>query len=138
MNIIAKHTRKYIEEKHLQINLPFIHSFPKSCCEIVTILLGKVYYEINKKHNINIISGYDRDEDECHYWLTVNDLVFDITADQFSEIEFPIYGDRNEFIFNKFSLIEKHEIIDIFKNNSIYLENKYEIDQLSLDIIKTK
>lgn len=73
------------------IDLPFFHSFPTNCCESSSIFLGKFLADRYPNSTVLIVRGANS-ASEQHFWVEINGLVFDITADQYTNILAPIYG----------------------------------------------
>jgi len=137
MREVAMKARQYLADNHNDINLPFIYAFPKNCCELTSIILCKILYNLEPEKNIFLIEGYDRDENEHHYWVIADNLNLDITANQFNGVEAPLYGEENKYIIGKFNIIEKIQAAKVFANNDIYISNEAEITRLVDNIITT-
>jgi len=59
------------------------HHFPRGCCVITSHLLARyLIRDCVVKDVVNIVHG-DHPQDGGHYWVQINDLIIDITADQF-------------------------------------------------------
>ncbi len=78
--------------------IPFIHDFPKGACEITSYIYAKLLHEQMPCKDIKLVSGsYDG---ESHYWVNVNDLVYDLTFDQFKEVDEPLFEAATDSITN--------------------------------------
>lgn len=137
MHEIEKKTRSYLESNCNYIHLPFINSFPDNCCELSSIILCKVLITLDSDKDMFLMAGYDREEDESHYWIINDNSIIDITADQFDNIKEPLYGEQNNFIINKFKSVEKIPVASVFSNNDLYINNEAEITNLSNKIISS-
>ncbi len=60
--------------------IPFIHSFPKNSCEYTSYFLAKIYKE-NFGCKSLVVNGTCGGEE--HYWVEVDDKIYDITIGQF-------------------------------------------------------
>ena len=75
-------------------NLPYVHSFPKSSCELVSAFLAVA---IEDKYNgslVRVAKAYCRANNEWHFWIEVGDLVLDATAHQFTAYQHPLVCPR--------------------------------------------
>lgn len=66
--------------------------FPRNCCEIASLILGKILIDEYPEKEIVMVKA-ERAEHGRHFWLKAEEKIFDITADQFEEIELPIIGE---------------------------------------------
>lgn len=73
-------------EKHI----PFVHNYPKNCCELISVHLGLVLEAANPEKNVKVVRAYSHKTDEWHYWVEMDGLVFDFTAHQFEEHKQPL------------------------------------------------
>jgi len=69
----------------------FGHSYPKNCCESVSLILTYLLEEKYQLDTVTIIQGTRREVDEHHYWVIADDLIYDLTAHQFPG-QSPIIG----------------------------------------------
>ena len=72
------------------LDAPFVRSYPENCCELVSIHLGLTLQAANSESEVEIVRAYNRDNDEWHYWVEMNNLVFDLTAHQFEGYKKPL------------------------------------------------
>ena len=108
-------------KKHKQsIDLPFIHQFPNSCCEISTIILAVKLINTIPELNLYIVSGYDHPKNKWHFWIEVGENVIDITAGQFPNVGKPILGSPNPALLKKFCDIEKKIANEFLDSNDMY------------------
>ena len=82
--------------------------FPQNCCVITSHLLARYlirYCEVNRA--VSIVHGA-HPKDGWHFWVEVDDLVIDITSDQFDESDGKqvIVGATNWH--NKCCILDKH------------------------------
>lgn len=62
---------------------PKLENFPKNCCGVAASLLAK-FLSVNDCGEFVIESG-ERANNELHHWLRQDELIVDITADQFPD-----------------------------------------------------
>lgn len=92
----------YLDDK----KLPYFYSFPINSCQGASIILAVFLYftdELNK--DVKIVRGESLDHIQ-HYWVTTQGRLYDLTIDQFSDIEFTPkiatkYSNLKELIINK-------------------------------------
>lgn len=131
---LADKTKQYLISQRETLDLPFINNFPFSCCEISSLILGKIINEICKNKDILLVEGYDRENDEYHFWLEVDSVVVDITSNQFST-DHKGCGAR-EYVENKFSDTEKTLFSDVILNNALMVNNHEKIQHVTNEIKK--
>jgi len=110
--------RKLFELAEGNIDLPYFTGFPTNACEGASLFLGAILKEKFATSHIEYLKGYD-ENGAIHFWLEVDDLVFDITADQFPEIESPLFGATHQSLADIYSDIERQEITDAFKASDV-------------------
>jgi hypothetical protein len=76
----------------------FGHSYPKNSCESVSLILTYLLEEKYQLDTVTIIQGTRRDVDEHHYWVIVDDLIYDLTVHQFPG-QSPIIGGQTHTPF---------------------------------------
>lgn len=69
---------------------PFSHSFPRNCCESVSLILTYLFEEKYGLDDVRIVKGTKRGY-EHHLWVMVGDLIYHLTAHQFPRRK-PIIG----------------------------------------------
>ncbi len=84
--------------------IPFIHSFPKYCCEHASYLLAKIFSE-HYGGDILVVKGTCCGEE--HFWVEVDGSIFDITIGQFHKQPEHVMGKAIEDIP---SLVAEHKI----------------------------
>lgn len=115
---ISQKIRKLFELAQGSIDFPYFSGFPKNACEGASLFLGATLKEKYPESHIEYIKGYD-ENGAIHFWLEVNAMVFDITADQFPEIEPPLFGVDHQPLASICRDIEKQEISDAFKASDV-------------------
>lgn len=118
---LADKAEQYLMSQRATLDLPFIHNFPFSCCEISSLILGKIINDAFNNKDILLVKGYDRENDEYHFWLEVDSVVVDITSSQFSANHKGF--DAREHVENKFSDTEKILFSDVILNNELMVNN---------------
>lgn len=73
-----------------KIEAPFIHGFPQSCCELISVHLGLMLEKANPHQKVQVVKAYNRSSDEWHFWVEVDSLVLDLTAHQFGQHSEPL------------------------------------------------
>jgi hypothetical protein len=117
----AKSLRTYLEDNFNNIKLPFIHKFPRDCCEVTTLIFALAISKNKLSSTYVIAKGYDRANDAWHYWLESEGNIIDITADQFGRDL--LFGSNENWNHNKFSDYELIDPIKFISNNEIFLAN---------------
>lgn len=74
--------------------LPFVHSYPRSSCEVVSALLALTLQRRHKESSIEVAMGYNRTNNEWHFWIEVGNTVVDATAHQFPQFQEPLVTSR--------------------------------------------
>ncbi|WP_286154467.1 hypothetical protein [Thomasclavelia cocleata] len=128
--IKAKQNREF-DKKDRMFN------FPSGCCDDACDLLAFYFYDkfkINTKQVNGIYRGDNYYDTTNHVWLIVNDIIIDITADQFSTLIKHVNG----IYVGTDSMFYKH-LEDIkFQNNynikgNLRLWNDYQIISKYID-----
>ena len=73
-----------------------LNRFPAGCCGFASkLLLQWLYYEEQLAGGFGVNGSFpnpiDPEWPSTHFWLEVDDLIIDITADQFDDFKIPIY-----------------------------------------------
>lgn len=92
--------------------IPFLHNFPKDCCEHASYLLGAVIKELYPDISVLLVSGKYKNIN--HFWLQVDNLLYDLTIDQFPGVSVPLIGayGNNQHTTS----INTSNIVDSFSN----------------------
>lgn len=114
----SQKVRKLFELAQGNIDLPYFSGFPKNACEGASLFLGAILKEKSPESHIEYLKGHD-ENGAIHFWLEIDAMVFDITADQFPEIEFPLFGVTNQPLASTYSDIERQEISGAFKASDV-------------------
>ncbi len=91
---VAQIFRSIYENEMEKLEITYFSSFPKNCCEGASFFFGLYIMYKFPNSTIEIVKGTNDSpaDSECHIWVEVDGLVFDLTADQFEGIDEPIYG----------------------------------------------
>ncbi|QRV23826.1 hypothetical protein [Marinomonas foliarum] len=131
MNSLVKFSeeiRLVFEQNKDHIDLPFFYSFPVNSCESSACIHGVFLKDKFPNIKIEVLHGYNEDNDENHYWLEIDGLVFDITCDQFDGVSMPIYGYLTHPMSDYFNHVERFTIIDFVIN---YLDAVVDVEVFS-------
>ena len=90
--------------------IPFLHKFPKGCCEYASYLLGAVVKKLHPNSNVLLVTGKYKNTD--HFWLLIDGLLFDLTIDQFPSVSKPLIGAHSENLHT--TSISTNNIVDSF------------------------
>lgn len=102
----AKDLRLVFENTHNEldeIGIPFFYSFPKNSCQGASVYLSLFLTWIFPDASISVVKGSNRKRDEHHYWVELNNEVYDLTNDQFDDwlgeryhgLDLPVYAEKN-------------------------------------------
>ncbi|MCU7974890.1 hypothetical protein L5M43_06300 [Shewanella sp. SW36] len=110
------------------IELPHFYNFPRNCCEGTSIYFAFLAMQLFPSANVEVVHAWNLD-DEHHYWVDIDGLVFDLTADQFDECNAPIIGDAQSPLSQMFPIYERsfasvaicdYDAIDEDSKNLVY------------------
>ena len=129
LQAIEFHSKQFREalEKCPKNLLPIgFRDFPRGSCGDASLLLAK-YLQNMKCGMFDFVCGEISENDEhgfqTHAWLQRNDLIIDITADQFEEIESSVIITRNRSWYERFEIeithIADYDIYDGFTRASL-------------------
>jgi hypothetical protein len=106
---LSKSIRIFFETYKDEIEMQGFTAFPKNSCQGASLLLGMMLREKFPSSKIAYVKGADINS-FCHYWLEVDGLVFDITADQFEGLSQPVYGDAHQPLIEIFPILSRKPI----------------------------
>lgn len=75
--------------------------FPHGCCGIVCCLLTKYLFDENICEKIDYVNGtyyYDDGDSQAHTWLQLDDIIIDITGDQFEFHNIPLKNTNRVYV----------------------------------------
>ena len=93
---------------------PFSHSYPRNCCESVSMIFSYLLEEKYGLPDIAIIRGTKPRLHEHHFWVRAAGLLYDLTAHQFPRRR-PILGVERHALFASFPehrAIHEHGFVD--------------------------
>ena len=91
---------------------PFVHSYPRSCCELISVHLGLILESANPGKMVEIVQAYNRGSNKWHYWVEMESLVFDLTAHQFEQFRGPLVCTKPNPLEMRFPDIERISVSD--------------------------
>lgn len=74
--------------------LPFMHSFPRNCCEVACAVLAKVLSDKYNDAKVVVVCGTIHASASHHYWIEVGDTVVDPTTSQFEDMPQALVCDK--------------------------------------------
>lgn len=85
---LSQNIREILEKNHKKLDsmgFPFFFDFPKNCCQGASLLLGLEAQKHFLNSHINIVLGSTRkaEERQYHYWVEIDNKIYDLTIDQF-------------------------------------------------------
>jgi hypothetical protein len=134
LKTLAKKLRSYFEVNCRDLELHIVSRFPKNSCETSSLVLGKILCDEFPEKEILLVKGTNTKKYEMHFWVEAGGHTFDITADQFSGIEGPIYGPASSKIYKRFNYIEKMKISEALAINSFATGCTAEFERISKEI----
>jgi hypothetical protein len=102
----AERVLEFFIHDELASQLPFMHSFPKNSCEVVSALLAEVLAAKYPDAEVVRICATTADGREQHFWVEVGNKVVDPTSRQF-DTEMPLVCDCPSPLVRMFSNIER-------------------------------
>lgn len=90
--------------------------FPKNSCEGASRVFGYLVKNLHLNADVQVIKGYCYSKNEYHYWTLVNELVYDLTCDQFDEFSSVILGEERTPLSEEFNNTEIFIGENIFDN----------------------
>lgn len=120
VEIMAFFQRNRTEES---FEYPFSFSYPKNCCESVSLILTYLIEEKYGLENVTIIKGTKPRTYEHHFWVMVGDWNYDLTAHQFSRRK-PIIGVLHHSLFFSFrdwkiehgrDFVDRNEVVSLYR-----------------------
>jgi len=107
---LAIRIREYIQSNRSGIDAPFIQGFPRNCCESASMILGVIFDRCYPDKQIQLIESKAIFEQGMHFWIEVDELVYDITCDQFSRFSGPIIGGSRSSLSHYFSVFAETSV----------------------------
>jgi len=125
---LAIKTREFLVNNCKTVDLHMVGRFPFNSCETTSLLLGKAISDIHPSKEVLYVDGSCKNGKGRHFWIEVDGLCFDLTADQFKNIKLPFFGvDQNEH--SKYFLADtKSNIEEQFESNDFYTSKVEQFD----------
>ena len=95
---------------------PGSFQFPKDSCEGASRVFAHIAGLSFPQCKVELIEGYDFPNNERHYWVLVDNMVYDLTCDQFDGFTKPILGESGTPLSTKYCDLEVHSGDDIYQN----------------------
>ena len=83
------------------LDYPFAYSYPRNCCESVSIIFSHLLEEKYGLTDVKIVRGTKPQKYEHHFWVRTGGLLYDLTAHQFPQRQ-PILGVVQHSLFASF------------------------------------
>ncbi|AXF77165.1 hypothetical protein LU604_03510 [Erwinia tracheiphila] len=136
----AKDLRLVFENTHNEldeIGIPFFYSFPKNSCQGASVYLSLFLTWIFPDASISVVKGSNRKRDEHHYWVELNNEVYDLTNDQFDDwlgeryhgLDLPVYAEKKHPLRNYFFYKEREPAIYAYATFCTVHANVEEVDK---------
>ncbi|WP_229668169.1 hypothetical protein [Stakelama pacifica] len=93
---------------------PFSHSYPRNCCESVSMIFSYLLEDKYALPDVTIIRGTKPRLHEHHFWVRAAGSLYDLTAQQFPG-RLPILGVERHALFASFPehrAIHEHGFVD--------------------------
>lgn len=103
----AIQTEAFFRREEQVHSLPYVHSFPKSSCELVSAFLAVAIKDKYNDSLIRVVKAYCWTNNQWHFWIEVADLVLDATAHQFTEYKHPLICPRPSPLEMRYPDIER-------------------------------
>jgi hypothetical protein len=138
IHLIASKVRTLLEAYPLEKRPIGMQTFPQGACGDSSLILGSILYEMGFT-SIKYICGTRGSHDDStwrtHAWIRLDDLVIDITADQFEDVSDPVIVTKNSLWHNQFEIDDfnnrdfKHWYCQLNELNGVFGHVKYKILQ---------
>jgi hypothetical protein len=106
------------------LSYPFCNSYPENCCESVSLIFTFLLEEKYGLKNVMIVKGTDR-RHAHHLWVMVGDLIYDLTAHQFTGRK-PVIGALvDQFLLREYSdwsieegrdFVDRAEVVALYRS----------------------
>jgi len=108
--------------------LHIIGRFPFNSCETTALLLGRAIKNQYPLKEVLFVDGNCKIGKDRHFWIEVDALCYDLTADQFKNIKRPFFGVTINYHSQFFLGSSKVEIETQFENNDFYTSKVEQFD----------
>ena len=134
---LAIKTRKFLVKNCGDLDLHMVGRFPFNSCETTALLLGKAIKNLYPSKEVLFVDGNCKNGKGRHFWIEVDELCFDLTADQFKNIKLPFFGVAINQHSQFFSSSSKVDIEIQFENNDFYTSKVEQFDLYIKNITST-
>ena len=122
---LASDLREILENTHVKLDsmgFPHFSDFPVNSCQGGSILLGLEASQNFSTSKVEIVLGSTRKRDVHHYWVEIDNKVYDLTIDQFSSLidkkyqcpTKPVYAAKKHPLRNYFFYKKRYAPIEAF------------------------
>lgn len=127
--------RRAILTSYISTYFEWFKSFPRGCCKESSLLLGKFLHDFNIGL-FYIISG--ERSGSSHIWLKKDNLIVDITGDQFEDMPIDVYVGYDSYFHSTFTTLRDAEAYDAVFNdmntNDYNLKGAYDKILLNMNL----
>ncbi|USD39496.1 hypothetical protein [Ferrimonas sp. SCSIO 43195] len=115
---LANEMRSIFEQARKECVALFVGSFrfPNRGCEGACRYFAHRVMTQYPECRVSVVEGYDRRSDERHFWVVVDDRVYDLTCDRFEGVSAPILGEQDTPLSQRFKELKFIEGGAIFDN----------------------
>ncbi|MVF14910.1 hypothetical protein FT643_22500 [Ketobacter sp. MCCC 1A13808] len=117
----------------MDVEIPFFWQFPRNCCESASILLSESVLLVYPEKQIYFVRS--RLDSTIHIWIEIDDLVFDVTLDQFEKYDAPVIGGDKVMHHNRFDECESILYENEKAQNSWFPEKEQTFKEVAKSIL---
>jgi hypothetical protein len=107
LEAFAQRAEAFFTRPEQVCRLPFVHSFPKNSCELVSAFLASAIEATYPNFTVRVAKAYSAPQSEWHFWVELEDFILDPTAHQFPEFQGPLVCARPSPLESRFPDIER-------------------------------
>lgn len=107
-----------------KLSSPYFHSYPVNCCELVPVHLGLTLRANNPESDIKIVCAYSHSKNKWHYWVEMDNLVFNLNAHQLEQCNEPLVCAKPSPFESIFPDIERFFMIDAARDAKFKVNSK--------------
>jgi len=133
---VSKTIRILFNRAKGDIDLPGFNNFPNNSCEGAALFLGAVLKKYFPSSPILYVKGEDNNG-ASHYWLESENLIYDITADQFTQFQEPIFGESEQSLIELFPILTKVPVLEALEKSDVTTETYKKTMQMDLECYLT-
>lgn len=106
-----------LNQEKLSLKLPHISDFPRGACEVCSILLAIIYLRKGFKESLSIIEGYNHEEDLWHFWVRFDEVLIDITVEQF---DYSVFTNFENYLDDMYPIQKVYDPKSFLRINSLF------------------